>query len=129
MKIITDNTYLDENNLSFAVPQGSCSGANLFNMYSSTISKVIDSSLNLNGFANDHSIMKEFNPNLPVEESKTIDLIVNNLTKIKIWMNSVRLKMNDSKLELIIFGNNTQTHKCIISEINIEGESVQNHIW
>ena len=33
--------------------------------------------------------------------------------------------MNDSKSELIIFGNNVQTCKCITSEINIEGESVQ----
>ena len=41
--------------------------------------------------------MKELNPNLPVEESDTLDLLVNNLAKIKIWMNSVRLKMNDSK--------------------------------
>ena len=61
-------------------------------MYSSTISKVIDYSLNLNAFTNDHSIMKEFNPNLPVVESDTIDLLVNNLAKIKIWMTSVRLK-------------------------------------
>ena len=39
-------------------------------------------------------------------------------------MNSVRLKMNDSKSELIIFGNSIQTHKCITSEIDIQGESV-----
>ena len=111
--------------LHFSVPQASCSVANLSNMYSGTISKVIDSSLILNGFTNDHSIMKEFNPNLPVEERDTIDLLVNNWAKIKIWMNSVRLKMNDSKSELIFFGNNIQICKCITSEINIEGESVQ----
>ena len=61
-------------------------------MYSSTISKVIDSSLNLSEFAGGHFIMKEFNPNLLVEESDTIDLLVHNVAKIKIWMNSVRLK-------------------------------------
>ena len=58
MKIIIGNTYLDKKDLTFSVPQGSCSGANLFNVYSSTISKVIATSLNLNGFADDHSIMK-----------------------------------------------------------------------
>ena len=67
MKIEIGNTYTDKKDLTFSVPPGSCSGANLFNLYSSTISKVIDSSLNLNGFADDHSVMKEFNPNLPVE--------------------------------------------------------------
>ena len=69
--------------------------------------------------------MKEFNPNLLVEESDTIDILVNNLVKVKIWMNSVRQKMNDTKSEFIIFGNNTQTHKCIMREINTEEESVQ----
>ena len=88
----------------FCSTPGLCFGANLFNMYSITISKVIDSSLNLNGFADDHSFMKEFNPNLPTEEIDTIDLLVHNLAKIKTWMNSVRLKMNDSKSEFIIFG-------------------------
>ena len=73
MKLIIGNTYSDEKDLTFSVPQCLCSGANLFNMYSSTISEVIDSSLNLKGFFNDCSIMKEFNPNLPVEESDTID--------------------------------------------------------
>ena len=43
MKIIIGNTYSDEKDLTFSVPQGSCSGANLFNIYSSTISKVMDS--------------------------------------------------------------------------------------
>ena len=96
MKTITGKTYSDEKDLNFSVSQGSCSGANLLNIYGNTISKVVDSSLNLIGLTIDHSIMKEFNPNLPVEQSATIDLLVNNLGKIKIWINSIRLKMNDS---------------------------------
>ena len=92
MKIIIGDTYLDKKDLTFSVPQGLCSGANVFSMYISTISKVIDSSLNLNGFTNDHSIIKGLNQNLLVNESDTMDLIVNNLAKIKIWMNSVILK-------------------------------------
>ena len=122
MEMIIGNTYSYEKDLTFSVPQGLCPGANLFNMYGSTVSKVTYSSLNLNRFTNDHSIMKKFSPNLLVEESDTIDLLVSNLAKIKVWMNSVRLKMNDSKSEFIIFGNNTQTRKCITSGINIEGE-------
>ena len=88
MKEKIGNIYLDEKDLTFSVPQGLCPGANLFNMYSSTTSNEIDPSLNLNGLTDDHCIMKEFNPNLPVEESDTIDLLVSNLTKVKIWMNS-----------------------------------------
>ena len=88
MKIKIGNIYSDEKDLTFSVPQGLCSGTNLFHMYSSTISNEIDPSLNLTGFADDHSIMKEFNPNLQAEESDTMYLLVNYLAKIKIWMNS-----------------------------------------
>ena len=73
MKIKIVNTYSDEKDLTFSVPQGLCSRANLFNMYSRTICKEINSSLNLNGFADNYSIMKEFNPNLSVEEIEKID--------------------------------------------------------
>ena len=124
MKIKIGKTYSDKKKLIFSVLQGSCAGANLFNMYSSTISKELDPSFNLIGFADDHSIMKEFNPNLPVEENDTIVLLINNLAKIKTWMNSVRLKMNNSKSELIIFGNSIQRSKYITREINMEGETV-----
>ena len=84
MKIKIGNTYSEEKDLTFSVPQGLYSGANLFNMYSSTISNEIDPNLNLNGFVDDHSIMKEFNPNLQVQGSDTLNLLVNNLAKIKI---------------------------------------------
>ena len=65
-------------------------------------------SLNLIGFADDHSVMKEFNPNSTAEEIETKDLLIDNLARITTWMNSVRLKMNNSKPELITFGNNMQ---------------------
>ena len=77
-------------------------------MYSSTISEVIDPHLNLLAYADDHAIKKELDPNQAREERYVMDLLTDNLTKIKEWMNSVRLKMNNSKLEFIIFGNRTQ---------------------
>ena len=39
-------------------------------------------------------------------------------------MNSVRLKMNNSKLEFIIFGNKTQVNKCTSEGLRIDGEIV-----
>ena len=53
MKIKIGNTYSDEMDLTFSVLQGLCSGANLFNIYSSTISNEIDPNLNLNQIADD----------------------------------------------------------------------------
>ena len=72
-------------------------------MYRSTISEEVDPGLSLIAFANDHAIIKEFNPNqttdgshaislpnLLTDESHVINLLTDNLTKIKEWMNSVK---------------------------------------
>ena len=44
---------------------------------------------------------------------------------IKVWMDQVCLKMNDSKSEFIYFGWPSQLEKCITTEININGETIQ----
>ena len=44
---------------------------------------------------------------------------------IKVWMDQVRLKMNDSKTEFIYFGWPSQLGKCKIDSINVNGESVE----
>ena len=100
-------SYLERKELTFSVPQGSCSGAYLFNMYSITISEEVDPGLSLKAFADDHTIIKEFKSNQTTDESHVVNLLTDDLTKIKEWMNSVRLKMNNSKSEFIIFGNKT----------------------
>ena len=64
MKIKIGEAYSERIELTFLVPQGSCSGTNFFNMYCSTISKVLDPNLGLIAFADDHAIVKEFNPNI-----------------------------------------------------------------
>ena len=80
-------------------------------MYSSTISKEVDPGLSLIAFADDHAIIKEFNPNQTTYNSHVIILLTDNLTKIKEWMNSVKLKINNSKSEFINIGNRIQAKK------------------
>ena len=43
----------------------------------------------------------------------------------KAWMNSNRLKMNDSKTEFIMFGYAAQLRKCVTNAIHIEKEITQ----
>ena len=93
-------------------------------MYSSTISEVVDPCLNFLAYAGDHAIKKDLNPNQATEERYVMNLLTENLTKIKELMNSVRLKMNNSKMEFIIFGNRTQVNKCTSNGLRIEGEIV-----
>ena len=93
-------------------------------MYSSTISEVINPNLGIIAFVDDHSIVKEFDPNILAEEMQTRHILISSLANIKSWMNSVRFKMNNVKSEFILFGNRVLVSKCISSEININGEAV-----
>ena len=43
---------------------------------------------------------------------------------IKSWMDAVRLKMHISKTGFIYFGGPKQLEKCIINQININGEQI-----
>ena len=86
---------------------------------------MLDPGLSLIAFADDHAIKRELNPNQTTEERYVIDLLADNLTKIKEWMNSVRLKMNNSESEFIIFGNRIQVNKCATNWLNMEGNSLQ----
>ena len=81
----------------------------------------MDPSLNLLAYANDHAIIKELHLNQATEERNTINLLMENLNYIKEWMNLVRLKMNNSKSEFIIFGNKTQVDKCIFRWVENRG--------
>ena len=55
-KVCIDGRYSESKKLTFNIPQGSCSGANLFSCYCLLITTAIPNSLDINGFADDHSI-------------------------------------------------------------------------
>ena len=124
MRVKIGKSYSERKELTFSVPQGSCSGVNLFNMYSGTIREEVDPHLNLLAYADDHVIKKLLDPNQAKEERNVINLLTENITNINEWMNSVRLKMNNSKLEFVIFGNRTQVNKYTSEGLKTEGEIV-----
>ena len=56
-KVLVDNNHQSkEKSLEVSVPQGSCAGANLFNIYCSPLEDVVPADLQLSGFVDDHSI-------------------------------------------------------------------------
>ena len=55
-KVCMGEEYSESQQLSFRVPQGSCSGATIFTCYCSLINKVVPDLVIINGFADDHSI-------------------------------------------------------------------------
>ena len=57
-KVCICDEYSESQKLSFGMPQGSCSGANIFSSYCSLINKEVPESVSINGFADDHSLQK-----------------------------------------------------------------------
>ena len=59
-KVKIGERYSTVRNLPYSVPQGSCAGPTLYFVYASTLQHVIEDMISLYGFANDHSIRKDF---------------------------------------------------------------------
>ena len=112
--------------LDYSVPQGSIQGAFLFIAYVSTLEEIVDTKLDLNGFADDHSVRRAFKPSKldHKDELETISLIEQSMLDIKSWMDQVHLKMNESKTEFIYFGWPSQLEKCTRTSINVNGEEI-----
>ena len=83
--------------LEFSFPQGSCGGPGLYSVYASTLRLVVSPPLNLNGFANDHSINISFKEKDRDQEKCCITSLKNCSVSINDWMNQNRLKMNSEK--------------------------------
>ena len=77
------------------------------------------------GFADDHAVKTHLR--LLVDKLKTLAVshLEHNASNIKNWMDYNRLKMNDGKTELMMFGSKVQLAKCITNIININGTGVQ----
>ena len=84
------------------------------------------SGLELNGFADDHSIRTTFKPSKldHKEECDTTANIEETMLKVKSWMDHVRLKLNEAKTEFIYFGWPSQLGECTVSTLDINGENI-----
>ena len=119
-KVITDDTYSKNVNLTVSVPQGSCAGANIFNLYCSLLETIMPKDLAINGFADDHSIRKFFKASDRSVELAIIAKLQECMLNIKQWMDIMHLKMNPPpKTEFIYFGYPRQLHKCTKNSINV----------
>ena len=126
-KVAINNTYSNEQTINYSVPQRSIQGAFLFNAYASMITEVIPPTLELMGYADNHSIRKPFKPGNTISntESDTITIMEDSMLGISKWMNEVRLKLNESKTDFIYFGSKHQLKKCTFDKININSETIQ----
>ena len=124
-QVTINGNYSSDKDLSVSVPQGSCAGANIFNLSCSPLHEVIPPDLQLSGFADDHSVRKPFNASKREEESDTLSSMETCMLNIKNWMDEMRLKMNPAKTEFIYFGFAKQLSKCTIHNLNVAGDLIQ----
>ena len=119
-KVCINNEYSETKKLTCSVPQGSASGANLFTCYASTLDEVLteDIKLELNGFANDHSVQRSFKAKSSKDEYTMI-------ATIEKWMDAVRLKMNESKIEFMLLGSRQHLKKCTTNSLKALGENIK----
>ena len=93
------------------MPQGSCSGANVFTCYCSLIDQIVPKDIILNGFANDHSHRKSFPAANRTQEQQAKHRMEFTFSNIKEWMDSMNLKLKSEKTEYIMFGSCQQLTK------------------
>ena len=85
-KVAINGVYSKEHNLEVSVPQGSCVGANIFNLSCSPLQDMVPKDLQLSGFADDHSVRRPFKANNRQEESETQTSLEKCLLSVKRWM-------------------------------------------
>ena len=96
----------------------------LYIVYASTLQYQISEGMNLNGFADDHSVNKSFNPNDRNDELRTIELLESSLQNINSLMSSNRLQMNTSKTEFMMIGSRKKLSKCVANHIKVCNDMV-----
>ena len=70
-KVCIGDAYSESQKLSFGVPQGSCSRANIFTCYCFLINKEVPELVSINSFADDHSLWKTFKAGDKEQETTT----------------------------------------------------------
>ena len=92
-KVCIENQCSSVRDIEFSVPQGSCAGPVCYSVYASTMKDVVDSSIQIHGYADVHAIKKSFQAGTS-EEYQTISVlqIKNCASEVKGWMDINRLK-------------------------------------
>ena len=122
VKIGDDCSDLSE--LLYGVAQGSVLGPILFKIYIRSFYKhVADTKFNVEGFADDHQLIKQFL--ISLQKIALGDNIVDCLKHIGLWMNEYFLKLNESKTKILIMAPPSVQPQIVIRGIFIGKDCIR----
>ena len=106
--------------LRYGVPQGSCLGPLLFNMYSSKIFDIVGHHLpQVHCYADDPQLYLSFNPSCAFSQDGAIRSMETCISVVKQWMTSDKLMLNDDKSELIVTASRHLFKKAAVNTIRV----------
>ena len=123
-RVVVNDAKSSHKDTPFSVPQGSCLEPYLYLAYAATLEDIIDEKqLKIMEFADDHALRKTCKPT-EQDQGLTVRCLEQNLLNIKQWMDAMKLCMNTSKTEIIVFGLGVQLHKVIFDQLSVSGDDV-----
>ena len=100
--VCVGSNYSEPKDIQFSVSEGSTSDANIFSAYCSSLYRVLEKGVDLQGFANNHSIRSSSKGRNSQHETNCIKILQDSFDNITVWMNQMKLKLNAVKTEFII---------------------------
>ena len=134
-KVNIGSNYSNEKQLQFSVPQESCTGPTAYLTYANTMREIPSLSkptpeeqIALNRFMDDHLVKKQFTPAKWEDESKCKHDLEHCMEEVQGWMEGNWLKLNNDKIEFILFHSRQMLSKCTTTNIEVNGHTIDRSI-
>ena len=125
-RIKINDDFSENQEIQWSVPQGSVLGALLFLIYIIPLAQLIRSyDLNNHGYADDTQLCLSFKK---TSDNAIVKCEILNLEKclcdISVWMSQNKLKLNNDKTEIILFGSKKHLAELNIKSLSVAGTDV-----